>query len=337
MKAWQLEGFGLDNLKQTNVEIPTIKENQILIKVNAVSLNYRDTAIVDGVYTPELLNFPFIPVSDASGEVVEVGANVKKFKKGDRVTSHMFTKWLDGKPYGDEPLFALGATINGGLAEYMVLDEAATVFTPETYNDNQASTLPVAGFVVWFSLVEFGKIKAGDKVLVQGTGGVSIFAIQIASALGAEVIVTSSSNEKLEKAKALGATHTINYLEHPDWENEVMRITNDQGVEHIVEVVGGSSIRKSIEALALQGNIYIIGFLEAMEAEVNLFSLLAKQAKIHGINVGHHRAFEEFTKALDHLNINPVIDTVYSFDEAKEAYQHQMKGAFGKIVIDFNK
>ncbi|UEX90134.1 zinc-dependent alcohol dehydrogenase family protein [Staphylococcus ratti] len=337
MKAWRLENFGLDNLKQVEVEKPKIEANQILIKVNSVSLNYRDTAIVDGVYTPDLLEFPFIPVSDASGEVVEVGSDVSKFKKGDRVTSHMFTKWLEGKPKSDEQLHALGATVDGGLSEYMVLNEDATVFTPDILSDIQASTLPVAAFVVWFSLVEYGSIKAGDRVLVQGTGGVSIFAIQIASALGAEVIATSSSDEKLEKAKALGASKVINYKTHPDWENEVQKLTNGNGVEHIVEVVGGSSIAKSIEALAYQGNIYVIGFLENMVAEVNLFSLLAKQAKIHGVNVGHHRAFEDFTRALDQLNIEPVIDTIYSFDQAKEAYKHQAKGAFGKIVVDFNK
>ncbi|MCY1619381.1 NAD(P)-dependent alcohol dehydrogenase [Staphylococcus pettenkoferi] len=337
MKAWQLEDFGLDNLKQVEIEKPEINEDQILIKVNSASLNYRDIAIVEGIYTPELLNFPFIPVSDASGEVVETGSNVTQFKKGDRVTSHMFTTWLEGQPTGDEPSHALGATVNGGLSEYMVLNADTAVFSPETLTDNQSSTLPVAAFVNWFSLVEYGNIKAGDKVLVQGTGGVSIFAIQIASALGAEVIVTSSSDEKLEKAKELGASHFINYKKHPDWEKEVQKLTNGKGVEHIIEVVGGSSIAKSIEALAFQGHIYVIGFLEDMEANVNLFSLLSKQAKIQGINVGHHRAFEDFTKALNQISIDPVIDTVYSFDQAKEAYEHQAKSAFGKIVIDFNK
>lgn len=337
MKAWQLEDFGLDNLKQVEIKKPEINEEQILIKVNSVSLNYRDNAIVEGIYTPDLIKFPFIPVSDASGEVVEIGSKVTKFQKGDRVTSHMFTKWLERKPKSDEPSHALGATINGGLAEYMVLNANAAVFSPETLTDNQSSTLPVAAFVNWFSLVEYGDIKAGDKVLVQGTGGVSIFAIQIASALGAEVIVTSSSDEKLEKAKELGASKFINYKKYPDWEKEVQKITNGNGVEHIIEVVGGSSIGKSIDALAFQGNIYVIGFLENMEANVNLFSLLSKQAKIHGINVGHHRSFEEFIKALNQIKIEPVIDTIYSFNQAKEAYEHQAKGAFGKIVIDFNK
>ncbi|WP_332299585.1 NAD(P)-dependent alcohol dehydrogenase [Staphylococcus arlettae] len=293
--------------------------------------------MVEGIYTPELLKFPFIPVSDASGIVVEIGSKVTKFKKGDRVTSHMFTKWLDGKPKSDEQSHALGATVDGGLSEYMVLNANAAVFSPETLTDNQSSTLPVAAFVNWFSLVEYGNIKAGDKVLVQGTGGVSIFAIQIASALGAEVIATSSSDEKLEKAKELGASKVINYKTHPDWEKEVQKLTNGKGVEHIVEVVGGSSIAKSIDALAFQGHIYVIGFLENMEANVNLFALLAKQARIQGINLGHHRAFEDFNKALDQINIDPVIDTVYSFDQAKEVYEHQMEGAFGKIVIDFNK
>ncbi|WP_326503334.1 NAD(P)-dependent alcohol dehydrogenase [Rothia nasimurium] len=337
MRAWQLKDFGIDSLEQVDINKPTINDHQILIKVNAVSLNYRDKAIVEGNYTPDLITFPIIPVSDASGEVVEIGSAVTRFKVGDRVTSHMFTTWLDGKPQGNEVEHALGATIDGGLAEYMVLNEDATVHTPSTLSDKEASTLPVAAFTVWFSLVEYGSIKAGDRVLVLGTGGVSIFAIQIASALGAEVIVTSSSDEKLEKARKLGATHTINYSTTPNWEDQILALTGGQGVEHIIEVVGGSSINKSIKALAFQGNIYVIGFLDDMNAQVNLFDLLAKQAKLQGINVGHHRAFEDFTRALNQLDIKPEIDSVYSFDEAKTAYQRLFDGALGKVVIDFTR
>jgi NADPH:quinone reductase-like Zn-dependent oxidoreductase len=245
----------------------------------------------------------------------------------------MFTKWIDGTPNKDDGAHALGGPKNGGLAEYMLLDEDSTVMTPATLTDEEASTLPVAALTVWFSLVEYGKIKAGDTVLVQGTGGVSVYAVQIASALGARVIATSSSNEKLERVKALGAKDVINYAETPDWEKEVLRITEGKGVQHILEVVGGQSINRSIEALALQGHIYIIGFLESMMAEVNVFSLLAKQAHVQGINVGHRRAFDEMIRAFDELKIKPVIDTVYSFDEALDAYKHLYKGAFGKIVI----
>lgn len=333
MKAWQRQGVGLENLKLVDLPIPEPGPKQLLVRVKAVSLNFRDKAIVDGVYLPELMIQPFVPVSDASGEVVKIGSEVTKFKTGDRVTSHMFTKWIDGAPNKDDGAHALGGPKNGGLAEYMLLDEDTTVMTPATLTDEEASTLPVAALTVWFSLVEYGKIKAGDTVLVQGTGGVSVYAVQIASALGARVIATSSSNEKLERVKALGAKDVINYAETPDWEKEVLKITGGKGVQHILEVVGGQSIDHSIEALALQGHIYIIGFLESMMAEVNVFSLLAKQAHVQGINVGHRRAFEDMIRAFDELNIKPVIDTVYSFDEALEAYKHLYKGAFGKIVI----
>ena len=330
MKTWQRQGVGLENLKLVDLPIPESGPGQLLVRVKAVSLNFRDKAIIDGVYLPELMTKPFIPVSDASGEVVKIGSDVKKFKQGDRVTSHMFTKWIDGTPNKDDGANALGGPINGGLAEYMLLDEDATVMTPDSLTDMESSTLPIAALTVWFSLVEYGKIKAGDTVLILGTGGVSVYAIQIASALGARVIVTSSSNEKLERVKALGAKDVINYSKTPDWEKEVLKITKGKGVDHILEVVGGQSINRSIEALALQGHIYVIGFLESMMAEVNLFSLLAKQAHVQGINVGHRRAFDE-------LSIKPVIDTVYSFEQAHDAYKHLYRGAFGKIVVKISE
>lgn len=333
MKAWQIQGNGLENIKQIEVAIPEPGPRQLLVKVKAVSLNYRDKAIVDGEYMPELMTEPFIPVSDASGEVVGIGSEVKKFKVGDRVTSTMLPTWIDGTPNPDDAVNALGGPKNGGLAEYMVLDENATVITPPNLTDEEASTLPIAALTVWFSLVEYGKIKAGDTVLVQGTGGVSVFAIQIASALGAKVIATSSSNEKLAKVKQLGATEVINYIETPNVAEEVLRITDGIGVNHVLEVVGGDSINNSIEALALQGNIYVIGFLKGLVSKLNLFPLLAKQARIQGIYVGNHRAFEDMTKAFAQLDIKPIIDTVYSFEDAIEAYKHLYKGAFGKIVI----
>lgn len=303
------------------------------VRVKAVSLNFRDKSIMDGDYLPELMSKPFISVSDAAGVVVGVGSEVTEFKVGDRVVSHLYTKWVEGAPSQDYAPTAVGGPNNGGLAEFMLLDEAATVMTPSSMTDEEASTLPIAALTVWFSLVEYGKIKAGDTVVVQGTGGVSVYAIQIASALGARVIATTSSDEKGERVRALGAKEIINYVKTPDWEKEVLRLTNGRGAEHILEVVGGDSINHSIGALALQGHIYIIGFLKSMMAEVNLFSLLAKQANIQGIYVGHRKAFDDMNKAFEELKIKPVIDTVYPFSEAIEAYEHLARGAFGKIVI----
>lgn len=333
MKAWQKQGIGLENLKLVEMDVPKPGPKQILMKVKAVSLNFRDKSIMDGVYLPELMDEPFVPVSDAVGEVVSAGSDVTRFNVGDRVVSHLYTKWIEGTPSQDYAPTAVGGPNNGGLAEYMILDEDATVMAPLTMTDEEASTLPIAALTVWFSLVEYGKIKAGDTVLVQGTGGVSIYAIQIASALGARVIVTTSSDAKGERVKKLGAKEIINYVKTPDWEKEVLRLTNGKGAQHIIEVVGGSSMNRSIDAVALQGNIFVVGFLESMMAEINLFSLLAKQARVQGIYVGHRKAFDDMIKAFNELDIKPVIDTVYSFEETIKAYEHLGRGAFGKIVI----
>lgn len=333
MKAWQKQGIGLENLKMVDLEIPTPNDTQILIKVKAVSLNYRDKAIIDGIYLPELMSHHFVPVSDAAGEIVATGKSVTKFKIGDRVVSHLYTKWIDGAATEDYAPSAIGGPNNGGLSQYMLLEEEATVKAPDSMTYEEASTLPIAALTCWFSMVEYGKIKAGDTVLILGTGGVSVYATQMASALGARVIVTTSSDEKGERVKALGASDVINYVTHPDWAKEVLRITDGVGAQHIIEVVGGDNIDKSIEAVALQGNIYIVGFLKNMIAEVNLFSLLAKQAKVQGIYVGHRKAFDEMIRAFNQLNIKPVIDKVYSFDSAIDAYHHLAKGAFGKIII----
>lgn len=333
MKAWKKKGIGLDNLNLVEVEKPVPGPKQILIKVKAVSLNFRDKSIIDGDYLPDLMSKPFTPASDAVGIIESIGSEVTQFNVGDRVVSHLYTTWTDGAPSEDYAPTAVGGPNDGGLAEYMILEEYAAVMAPDNLTDEEASTLPIAPLTVWFSLVEYGNIKAGDTVLVLGTGGVSVFAIQMASALGARVIVTTSSDKKGEDVKKLGADEVINYVNTPDWEQVVLKLTDGKGANHILEVVGGDSINKSIDALALQGHIYIIGFLKSMMAEVNLFSLLAKQAQIHGIYVGHRKAFEDMNKAFNELNIHPVIDTVYSFDEAIEAYEHLGRGAFGKIVI----
>lgn len=333
MKAWQRQGAGLENIKRVELAVPAAGADQILIKVKAVSLNYRDKAIVDGIYLPHLMDRPFVPVSDAAGEVVAVGENVTSFKIGDRVISHLYTKWLDGAPNQDYGPSAVGGPNDGGLAEYMLLEGNAAVKIPDYLTYEQASALPIAALTVWFSLVEYGKIKAGDTVLVLGTGGVSVAAVQIAAALGARVIATSSSDEKAEKVRALGASDVINYVKKPDWVKEVLNLTNGEGAQHILEVVGGDNLNQSIEAAALQGNIYVIGFLKNMTAEINLFTLLAKQAKVQGIYVGHHRALKEAVRAFEQLKINPVIDRVFPFDQAIQAYEHLAKGAFGKVVI----
>lgn len=229
MKAWRLQAFGLENLTLDTVEIPTVGPNDVLIKVGAVSLNVRDKAIVDGIYEPDMIPKQLIPVSDAAGTVVKVGTNVTRYKIGDRVTPHLYSKWIEGAPAPNEPDFCFGAPLPGGLAEYMVIHEELAVLAPETLTDEEASTLPIAALTAWYSLITYGNLQAEETVVIQGTGGVSIFGIQIAHSLGARVIATTSSDEKGKMAQELGADEIINYITTPDWAKEVQRLTNGKG------------------------------------------------------------------------------------------------------------
>lgn len=334
MKAYQLKGFGIENLKLENHSIPTPGTNDILVKVGAVSLNFRDKAIVDQIYLPEIMKFPFVPVSDLAGEVIAVGSGVTRFKAGDRVTSHLYGNWISGKKHTSQTaLSGLGGPVNGGLAEYVLLDEQAAVNTPAGLTDEEAATLPIAAVTAFFALTEHGGLEKGQTVLVQGTGGVSMFALQLAKALGAKVIVTSSSDEKLEKAKALGADEVINYKTTPDWHLEALRLTDGLGVDHILEVVGGENFEKSVDAAAIGGQIHVIGFLNGTHSNAAMLTILFKAVRINGILVGNRDAFERMNVLIDQHNIKPIIDTVYNFENAKQAYEHVERGAFGKLVI----
>ncbi len=333
MKAWQLHAFGLENLTLGETTVPTPGPNDILIKVGAVSLNFRDKAIVDGIYEPEMIPKPLIPVSDAAGTVVQVGHQVTRFKVGDRVASHLYSRWVDGLPAPNEPDFCFGAPLPGGLAEYMLIHEESAVKVPSYLSDEEASTLPIAALTAWFSLVTYGKLKAGETVVVQGTGGVSIFGIQIAKALGAKVIATTSSDQKGEKARELGAQEIINYVSTKDWASEVTRLTNGQGADHLLEVVGGEGLNNSVQATRVGGQISLIGFLNGQTTSLDLMQVIFRQTRIQGIAVGHRAAFEEMNKAFEQYHIKPVIDTVYDFEDALKAYEHLGRGAFGKIVI----
>ncbi|WP_328810522.1 zinc-dependent alcohol dehydrogenase family protein [Rhodococcus sp. NBC_00294] len=333
MKAWQLNDFGLENLVLSNVNLPEPKPNEIVVKVSAVSLNYRDKAIVDGIYEPEKMPKGLIPVADAAGVVVQTGSAVTRFTEGDRVASHLYSRWIDGAPAEDEPDFCLGGPINGGLAEYMLLEETAAVASPDVLTDEEVSTLPIAALTPWFSMVENGKLRAGQTVVVQGTGGVSIFAAQIASAYGARVIATSSSDDKLSRIAALGATDLINYNTTPDWATRVRELTDGVGADQVLDVVGGDGLNKSIAAARPTGLVSVIGFLSGQTSNLDLMQLIFNKTRIQGIAVGHRRAFEEMNEFFEKHTIKPVIEKVYGFDEVHEAYEHLSRGAFGKVVI----
>jgi NADPH:quinone reductase-like Zn-dependent oxidoreductase len=332
MRAWQLLGFGRENLKCVEVPVPKPGPSEILIRVHAVSLNYRDKLVAEGLYNPHVA-FPMTQVADAAGKVVEVGSEVSQITVGDRVLTQYATTWIDGPPKGDEIVHTLGSVIPGGLAEYLVMKESAVVKAPRYLSDEEASTLPVAAMTAWFSLVETGQLSPGQTVLLQGTGGVSLFGLQIAAAYGARPLILSSSDEKLERARALGAQGGINYLRKPEWAKEVLALTDMQGVDHVLEVAGGKSLAQSLEALKAGGRISVIGILDGVESAVPIFRLLTKQATIRGIVTGPRRAFESMNEKLQEIQIHPVIDKVYSFPDALAAYDHLYRGAFGKIVI----
>jgi NADPH:quinone reductase-like Zn-dependent oxidoreductase len=332
MRAWQLFGFGRENLKCVEVPVPKPGPSEILIRVHAVSLNYRDKLVAEGLYNPHVA-FPMTQVADAAGEVVEVGSEVSRITVGDRVLTQYATTWIDGPPKGDEIVHTLGSMIPGGLAEYLLMKESAVVKAPRYLTDEEAATLPVAAMTAWFSLVETGQLSPGQTVLLQGTGGVSLFGLQIAVAFGARPLILSSSDEKLGRARALGAQGGINYLRKPEWAKEVLALTGMLGVDHVLEVAGGKSLAQSLEALKAGGRISVIGILDGVESAVPIFRLLTKQATIRGIVTGPRRAFERMNEKLEEIQLRPVIDKVYSFPDALAAYDHLYRGAFGKIVI----
>ncbi|NWK80367.1 NAD(P)-dependent alcohol dehydrogenase [Aquitalea sp. LB_tupeE] len=333
MKAWMLKDFGLQNLELGEVPTPVPQAGELLVKVGAVSLNFRDKAIVDGIYEPHLVPKDLIPVSDAVGEVVAVGEGVTRFKLGDRVNSHLYSRWLDGEPGPDEPAYCFGMPLPGGLAEFMIIHEDSAVRAPENMTDEEASTLPIAALTAWYSLMDVGNLKPGQSVLVQGTGGVSIFAAQIAAAYGARVIATSSNDENLDKVKALGVGDGINYRTYPDWEKKVLELTDGKGVDVTIDVAGGNGLNQSVLATKAAGVIAQVGFLTGQTTQLQLMPVIFRQTTIRGIAVAPRSSFDRMNPFLDKHSIKPVIDKVYKFDEAVQAFEHLARGPFGKVVI----
>jgi len=332
MKHWQLTGFGADRLLRNESEIPTPGPHELLVRVAAVSLNYRDRLVLDGSFFPDLA-FPFVPLSDAAGEVVAVGREVTRFREGDRVVTHFFRDWIDGPVRAAEDSASVGGPLPGVLAEYILVPEHGAVATPGYLSDVEASTLPIAALTAWWALSENKPLRPGETVLVQGTGGVSLFALQFASALGARVIVTSSSEEKLARVREMGAEATVNYATHPEWDREVLALTGGRGFDHALEVVGGGNLRRTLNALARGGQVSLIGFMESRDASFDILGFMLKFATLRPVGVGHRRSFEAMNRALEVAKIRPVIDAVYPFDDAPAALEHLDRGPFGKLVI----
>lgn len=336
MKAWLLKDFGLQNLQSGEVTTPVPGPGELLVKIGAVSLNFRDKAIVDGIYEPHRVPKPLIPVSDASGTIVALGSGVTRFKVGDRVNSTLYSRWIDGPPGPNEPDYCIGMPLPGGLAEHMIIHEESAVSAPASMSDEEASTLPIAALTAWYSLMDVGHLEPGQTVLVQGTGGVSIFAAQIAVAHGARVIVTSSNDENLARVKAvIGSADVegINYKTYPDWEHKVLELTNGLGADITIDVAGGNGINQSVAATKVQGVIAQVGFLTGQTTALNLMPVIFRQTMIRGIAVAPRSSFERMNVFLDLHKIKPVIDRVYGFDEAVQAFEHLSRGPFGKVVI----
>lgn len=335
MRAYQLPkgGAGIDALAKVERPNPKPGHRQVLVKVAACSLNFRDLGIVRGTYRMPVRD-NLVPLSDGAGEVVEVGSGVTRVKVGDKVAGNFFQRWPGGEPPSDVQSTALGGGTDGMLSEYVVLEEEGVVKIPAHLSLEEGATLPCAGVTVWHAMMEHGKMIAGQTVLLQGTGGVSVFGLQFAHAMGMQAVITSSSDDKLAKAKKLGATHTINYKTTPDWDKAAMEFTGGRGVDHVVEVGGAGTFAKSFGAIRVGGKISMIGNLSGPATEFNPALVMGKRANLQGISVGSTQMFEAMNRMIAANSIKPVIDKVFGFDEAKAAYQHMASGAhFGKIVI----
>lgn len=333
MKSWQLDGIGRERLTLEEVPVPQPKSDEILVKVSAVSLNYRDKLVIEtGRGLP--LHFPFTPGSDLAGTVVALGDQATRFNIDDKVISTFTPDWIDGARPGDAKTLAyrtLGGFYPGVLAEYVAFSEEWFVHAPKTLSAIEACTLPCSGLTAWFALVERGNLHPGKTVLIEGTGGVALFGVQIAKMLGAEVIVSGTA-DKLERAKKVGADHVINRHEE-DLVEGVYRITENHGVDHILELVGGSHLGKAAAAVAVGGTISLIGALEGFEVSSPVMPLLFKDIKIQGIGTGHRLALERFVRAIDQAKMKPMIDTIYSMSDLLVALDHLDRGPFGKIAI----
>jgi len=333
MRALEAGGFSIDALHVVQRPVPHARRGEILVRIGAASLNYRDLAILVQKYLPNL-PLPYVPASDCCGEVVALGEDVVRFKVGDRVMPLYTQGWYDGRPTQHmRTQRTLGAPLDGVLQEYIAVPAEDAVSVPAHLSDREAATLPIAALTAWTTLQE-GEVKPGDSVLVQGTGGVALFALQFAKLAGARVIALSSSDEKLERAKALGADAGINYRSTPQWADAVKAATGGRGVDIVVETVGGS-LSQSLASLAFGGFVGVVGFVGGYTAEIPLRALIGPLNRVHGIAVGSRSRFEAMNRAIAQHALRPVIDSVHALEGAPDAFRHMEAGRhFGKIVID---
>jgi NADPH:quinone reductase-like Zn-dependent oxidoreductase len=324
---------GLDKLKLVEIDRPTApSRGEILVRIHASSLNYHDYAVCAGFIPTDDGR---IPMADGAGVVEAVGENVTEFSVGDHVVSCFFPTWSDGAVEVGDFSTTPGDGVDGYAREYVTAPETAFTRAPRGFTHTESATITTAGLTAWRALVVNGGLKAGDTVLVLGTGGVSVYALQIASAMGATVIATSSSDAKLERVRELGAAHTINYKTNPEWGHKVLELTDGRGVDHVIEVGGAGTLPQSVIACRIGGHIALIGVLTGIAGDVPTALLMRKQQRLQGLIVGSRRQQSEFVRALESLNIRPVIDRTFGLAELADAFQYEESGAhFGKIGVE---
>ena len=336
MKIWEVKDLGLDNLTLTEKDIKSIADDEVLIQMKAATLNYRDLIMIDGGYGPIGGNPPFIPISDGAGIVKEVGKSIKNFKVSDVVIPPFFKGWDSGDMKEDTVFLSLGGKEDGVMQEFMIFKENNLVHAPKNWNCIEAATLPCAALTAWRTIVTEGNINKDSVVLVQGLGGVSIFAIQIAKLFNAKVIATTSSKERMIKAKKIGADYVINYNEDVDWSKKVQEITNKKGVDIVVEVGGSKTLEKSIKCSKTGAVIGIIGVLSGGIAELPIGRVIYKASRLIGISCGNKMELINMIEKFNSSNTRPIIDTIFNFSDLPNALQYMSKGThLGKIAIDF--
>ncbi len=333
MKQFEIQEFGIENLAQVEVDTPRPGFGQVLVRLHAASLNYRDYMVVTGVYNPKMKR-PLVPLSDGAGVVEQIGEGVTEFKRGDRVAGCFFQNWTDGPPARDKVSSALGGGIDGVLREFAVFAEEGLVASPNSLSDEEAATLPCAALVAWHALFEDTPSAPAETVLIQGTGGVSVFALQFAISAGLRTIVTSSSDEKLARVRQLGATDTINYKSTPNWDEVARKLTRGEGVDRVIEVGGADTMPRSLKAVRMQGTVSVIGALSGGDPTVSPLPILMNSIHVQGVYVGSRAMFQRMNRAIELHQIKPIIDKTFHWTEIKQALQYmEAQQHFGKICL----
>jgi NADPH:quinone reductase-like Zn-dependent oxidoreductase len=336
MRAWQLTAAGLDHLTRTDLPDPEPGDGDVVVRMNAASINYRDWMIASGTYRLAA-RYPVIPLSDGAGEIVALGRGVTKWRVGDHVVTSFFSGWVDGAQTPEGAATALGGAVNGVLAERVVLPAAGVARAPAHMSDVEAATLPCAAVTAWHALFEgSAPLRPGESVLLEGTGGVSIFGLALAKLGGARVLITSSSDAKLARARELGADETINYTTDPEWQDRVRALTSGDGVDHVLEVGGKDTLARALASLRYGGQLHLIGGVSGFASDLPLAPMAAVGARVRRIYVGSVAMLEAMNRALSLHRTEPVVDQVFSFDQAPAAIAEIKKGLhFGKIAIAF--